>query len=64
MIIFLFGLLFYQWIKGDRWKTILTIVTVVVLILLCGPCILQCIVNFVSLRLTSFTQVYARRPKV
>ena len=64
MIIFLFGLLLYQWIKGDRWKTILTIVTVVVLILLCGPCILQCIVNFVSLRLTSFTQVYARRPKV
>ena len=53
-----------SWIKGDWWKTILTIVIVALLILLCGPCILQCIVNFVSLRLTSFTQVYDKRPKV
>ena len=44
-----------SWIKGDWWKTILTIVTVVLLTLLCGPCSLQCTVNFVSLRLTSFT---------
>ena len=44
-----------SWIKGDWWKTILTIVTVVLLTLLCGLCSLQCIVNCVSLRLTSFT---------
>lgn len=53
-----------SWIKGDWWKTILAIVIVAELVLLCGPCILQCIVNFVSLRLNSFTQIYARRPKV
>ena len=33
-----------SWVKSDWWKTILTIVTVVLLIL-CGPCILQCVVN-------------------
>ena len=34
-----------SWVKGDWWKTILTIVIVVLLVLLCGPCILQCVVN-------------------
>ena len=53
-----------SWIKGDWRKTILAIVIVAQLILLCGPCILQRIVNFVSLRLNSFTLIYARRPKV
>lgn len=33
-----------SWVKSDWWKTTLTIVTVL-LILLCGPCILQCVVN-------------------
>ena len=33
-----------SWVKGDWWKTILTTV-IVLLILLCGPCILQCVVN-------------------
>jgi len=50
--------------KGDWWKTLLTIVIVVLLILLCGLCILQCVVNFVSQRLTSFTQIYTRKSKM
>ena len=41
-----------SWVKGDWWKTIFTIV-IVALILLCGPCILQCIMNFVTQRLVS-----------
>ena len=53
-----------SWVKGDWWKTLLTIVIVVLLILLCGLCILQCVVNFVSQRLTSFTQIYTRKPKI
>ena len=52
-----------SWVKSDWWKTTLTIVTVL-LILLCGPCILQCVVNFVSQRLTSFTQIYTRKSKM
>ena len=50
--------------KGWLVKTILTIVIIVLLILLCGPCILQCVVNFVSHRLNSFTQIYTRKPKI
>ena len=50
--------------KGWLVKTILTIVIIVLLILLCGPCILQCVVNFVSHRLNSFTQIYTRKPKM
>ena len=53
-----------SWVKGDWWKTLLTIVIVVLLILLCGLCILQCVVNFVSQRLTSFTQIYTRKSKM
>ena len=59
-----FGTSILLWLKGDWWKTILTIVIVVLLILLCRPCILQCVVNFVSQRLTSFTQIYTRKPKI
>ena len=35
-------------VKDDWWKTIFTIVTVALIVLLCGPCILQCIMNFVG----------------
>ena len=31
------------WMKGDWWKTIFTIVIVALIVLLCGPFILQCI---------------------
>ena len=34
--------------KGDGWKTIFTIVIVALIVLLCGPFILQCIMNFVT----------------
>ena len=51
-------------VKRDWWKTILTIIIVALLILLCGPYVLQCVVNFVSQRLTSFTQIYTRKPKM
>ena len=30
-----------SWVKGDWWKTIFTIVTVALMVLLCGPFILQ-----------------------
>ena len=32
-----------SWVKGDWWKTIFTIVIVALIVLLCGPFILQCI---------------------
>ena len=44
------------WMKGDWWKTIFTIVIVALIVLFCGPCILQCIVTFVTQRLVSFSQ--------
>ena len=53
-----------SWVNCDWWKTILNIVIVVLLFLFCGPCILQCVVNFVSRRLTSFTRIYTRKPKM
>ena len=37
-----------SWVKGDWWKTIFIIVIVALIVLLCGPCILQCIMNFVT----------------
>ena len=52
-----------SWVKGDWWKTIFTIV-IVALILLCGPCILQCIMNFVTQRLVSFSQIGGQRAGV
>ena len=51
-----------SWVKGDWWKTIFTIVTVALIVLLCGPCILQCIMNFVTQRLVSFSQIGCQRP--
>ena len=35
-------------VKGDFWKTIFTIVTVALIVLLCVPCLLQCIMNFIT----------------
>ena len=37
-----------SWMKGECWKAIFTIVIVALIVLLCGPCILQCIMNFVT----------------
>ena len=37
-----------SWMKGDWWETIFTIVIVALIVPLCGPCILQCIMNFVT----------------
>ena len=53
-----------SWLKGDWWKTIFTIVTVALIVLLCGACILQCIMNFVTQRLVSFSQIGGRRARV
>ena len=53
-----------SWVKGDWWKTIFTIVIVVLIVLLCGPFILQCIMNFVTQRLMSFSQIGGRRVRV
>ena len=52
-----------SWVKGDWWKTIFTSV-IVALILLCGPCILQCIMNFVTQRLVLFSQIGSQRARV
>ena len=53
-----------SWVKGDGWKTIFTIVIVALIVLLCGPFILQCIMNFVTQRLMSFSQIRGRRVRV
>ena len=53
-----------SWVNCDWWKTILNFVIVVLLFLFCEPCILQCVVNFVSRSLTSFTRIYTRKPKM
>ena len=59
-----FWTLALSWVKGDWWKTIFTIVIVALIVLLCGPFILQCIMNFVTQRLVSFFQVAGRRARV
>ena len=53
-----------SWMKGDWWKTIFTMVIVALIALLCGPFILQCIMNFVTQRLMSFSQIRGRRVRV
>ena len=53
-----------SWVKGDWWKTIFTIVIVALIVLLCGPCILQCTMNFVNQRLVSFSQTGGQRARV
>ena len=59
-----FGTAVLSWVKGDWWKTIFTIVIVALIVLLCGPFILQCIMNFVTQRLMSFFQIGGRRVRV
>ena len=53
-----------SWVKGDWWKTIFTIVIVALIVLLCGPCILQCIMNFATQRSVSFSQTGCQRARV
>ena len=53
-----------SWVNGDWWKTIFTMVIVALIALLCGPFILQCIMNFVTQRLMSFSQIGGRRVRV
>ena len=53
-----------SWVKGDWWKTIFTIVIVALIVLLCGPFILQCIMKFVTQRLMSFSQIRRQRVRV
>ena len=53
-----------SWVKGDWWKTIFSIVTVALTVLLCGPCILQCIMNFVTQRSALFSQIGGQRARV
>ena len=53
-----------SWVKGNWWKTIFTFVIVALIVLLCGPFILQCIMNFVTQRLVSFSQIGDRRARV
>ena len=52
------------WVKGDWWKTIFNIVIVAWIVLLCGSFILQCIMNFVTQRLMTFSQIRGRRVRV
>ena len=59
-----FWTLVLSWVKGDWWKTIFTIVIVALIVLLCGPFILQCIMNFVTQSLMSFSQIGCRRVRV
>jgi len=59
-----FWTLVLSWVRGDWWKTTFTIVIVALLVLLCGPFILQCIMNFVTQRLMSFSQIGCRRVRV
>ena len=40
------------------------VVIVILIILLCGPCSLQCLVDFVTQRLIAFSHVGDRRAKV
>ena len=53
-----------SWVKGNWWKTIFIIVTVALIALLCGPCILQCIMDFVTRRLVVFSQIGGRGARV
>ena len=59
-----FGTAVLSWVKGDWWKTIFTIVIVALIVLLCGPFILQCNRNFVTQRLISFSQIGGQRVRV
>ena len=51
-----------SWVKGDWWKTIFTTVIVALIVLLCGPWILQCIRNFVTLCWCHSPKLVVREP--
>ena len=53
-----------SWVKGDWWKTIFIVVIVALIVLLCGPFISQCIMNFVTQRLMLFSQIGGQRVSV
>ena len=53
-----------SWVKGDWWKTVFTIVIVAFRVLLCGPFILQCIMNFVTQKLVLFSQIGGQKSRV
>ena len=59
-----FWTLVLSWVKGDWWKTIFTIVIVALIVLLCGLCILECIMNFATQRLVLFFQIGSPRARV
>ena len=59
-----FWTLVLSWVKSDWWKTIFTIVIVALIVLLCGPFILQCIMNFVTRRLMSFSRIGGQRVRM
>ena len=59
-----FWTLVLSWVKGDWWKTIFTIFIVVLIVLLCGPFISQCIMNIVAQRLMLFSQIGGWRVRV
>ena len=59
-----FWTLVLSWVKGDWWKTIVTVVIVILIILVCGPCFLQCLVNVVTQRLIAFSHTGGQRTKV
>ena len=59
-----FWTLVLSWVKGDWWKTIFTIVIVALIVLLCGPFILQYIMKSVTQRLMSFSQIGGQRARV
>ena len=59
-----FWTLVLTWEKGDWWKTIFTIVIVAFRVLLCGPFILQCIMNFVTQKLVLFSQIGGQKSRV
>ncbi|XDA82826.1 hypothetical protein R6Z07M_012644 [Ovis aries] len=50
-----------SWVKSDWWKTVFTIGIIILIILLCGPCLLQFLKNFVTQRLTAFSHVVAQK---
>ena len=59
-----FWTLVLSWVKGDRWKTVFTMVIVALIVLPCGPCILQCIRKFVTQRSVMFSQIGGQRARV
>ncbi|XP_057575623.1 endogenous retrovirus group PABLB member 1 Env polyprotein-like [Hippopotamus amphibius kiboko] len=50
-----------SWFKSDWWKTVFTTIIVILIILLCGPCILQFLMNFLTQRLLMFTRIMNNR---